>query len=582
MVKKRILSIALALCLVLTALPLSGVLALAATSGDFEYEVLSETDKTCVITDYTGTATELEIPSILDGYTVTSIGDFAFFYCTSLTSINIPDDVTSIGVFAFGLCTSLTSMDIPDGVTSIGDSAFAECTSLTSINIPNSITSIGASAFIYCTSLTSIDVAADNPNYSSQEGVLFNKDKTELLMYPAKKIDTFYSIPDTVTSIEGSAFSDCTSLTSINIPTGVTSIGDSAFYRCTSLTSINIPDGVTYIGNRTFTDCSSLTNIDIPDSVTSIGGGAFSSCRALTNIDIPDSVTSIGASAFNGCTSLTSIEIPDGVTSIGDHAFMGCTSLTSIDISDSVTSIGDSAFEGCTSMTSMDIPDSVTSIGWLAFYDCTSLTSVFIPESVAYIASNAFSNCENVTIYGAAGSYAETYAEQNDIPFVGVSPTLAKDRSQVRFTAENGDIADAFDYRLISSIPDAAWDLYFDNGSGGTTITAVGFVAANESDRATLAGAQAAVEAGTALPAGWKTADTDYIQKTGDDADAYFGCIIKGIKHSEQTEDIVCSAYIAYTTAAGQTAYVWYDAPIVAPVATNYDAAADAWREMNA
>ena len=162
------------------------------------------------------------------------------------------------------------------------------------------------------------------------------------------------------------------------------------------------------------------------------------------------------------------------------------------------------------------------------------------------------------------------------------TPVVAKHKSQVRFTAENGDIADAFDYRLISSIPDVAWDLYFDNGSGGTTITAVGFVAANESDRATLADAQAAVENGTALPVGWKTADTDYIQKTGDDADAYFGCMIKGIKHSEQTEDIVCSAYIAYTTAAGQTAYVWYDAPIVAPVATNYDAAADAWREMNA
>ena len=161
------------------------------------------------------------------------------------------------------------------------------------------------------------------------------------------------------------------------------------------------------------------------------------------------------------------------------------------------------------------------------------------------------------------------------------TPVVAKHKSQVRFTAENGDIADAFDYRLISSIPDTAWDLYFAS-AGGTTITAVGFVAANESDRATLADAQAAVEGGTALPAGWKTADTDYIQKTDDDADAYFGCMIKGIKHSEQTEDIVCSAYIAYTTAAGQTAYVWYDAPIVAPVATNYDAAANAWREMNA
>ena len=329
------------------------------------------------------------------------------------------------------------------------------------------------------------------------------------------------------------------------------------------------------------------TELEIPSTldgytVTSIGMGAIDGCSSLTNIDIPDSVTSIGNLAFSSCTSLTSIDIPDGVISIGGSAFMGCYSLAHVNIPDNVTSIGTWAFYHCTSLTQVKIPNGVTQIPHQVFEGCTSLTSVFIPESVMYIEESAFLDCENVTIYGAAGSYAETYAEQNDIRFVGVPPTLAKDRSQVRFTAENGDIADAFDYRLISSIPDTAWDLYFDNGSGGTTITAVGFVAANESDRATLADAQAAVENGTALPAGWKTADTDYIQKTGDDADAYFGCIIKGIRHSEQTEDIVCSAYIAYTTAAGQTAYVWYDAPIVAPVATNYDAAANAWREMNA
>lgn len=395
--KKRVLSILLTLCVALTALPLSGVPALAATSGDFEYRVLSETDKTCEITDYTGSAAELEIPATLDGYTVTSIGMGAIDSCSSLTNIDIPDSVTSIGNGAFGFCPLLAS----------------------------------------------IDVAAENPSYSSQDGVLFTKDKTVLMKYPAKKQNTAYGIPNTVTSIGDDAFENCALLTSIDIPNGVTNIGDNAFAYCTSLTSITIPG----------------------------------------------SVTSIGHWAFNGCNDLT--------------------------------------------------------------------------------------------IYGVAGSYAETYAEQNAIPFISV-PVLVKDRSQVRFTAENGEIADAFDYRLISSIPDVAWDSYFDNGSGGTTITAVGFVAANLSDRATLAGAQAAVESGTALPAGWKTADTDYIQKAGDDADAYFGCIIQGIKHSEQTEDIVCSAYIAYTTAAGQTAYVWYDAPVVALVATNYDAAADAWRAANA
>ena len=162
------------------------------------------------------------------------------------------------------------------------------------------------------------------------------------------------------------------------------------------------------------------------------------------------------------------------------------------------------------------------------------------------------------------------------------TPVVAKHKSQVRFTEENGDLADAFDYRLISVMTDADWDAYFVDADGNVTITAVGFVAANESDAAKLADAQAAVESGATLPEGWKTASTNYIQKADETSDAYFGCIIKGIKHSEQTEDIICSAYVAYTDADGQTGYVWYDEPIVAAVATNYDAAADAWRGANA
>ena len=510
--KKRVLSILLTLCMALTALPLSGVPALAATSGDFESRGLSETDKTCEITDYTGSAAELEIPATLDGYTVTSIGMGAIDSCSSLTNIDIPDSVTSIGNGAFGFCPLLAS----------------------------------------------IDVAAENPSYSSQDGVLFTKDKTALMKYPAAKPDTAYSIPDTVTSIGGSAFAFCEALTNIDIPESVTSIEESAFQGCSSLTSIDIPNNVTYLADFSFAECASLRSISIPDTVTSIGFRAFYKCSALTAITIPNSVTRIGEWAFAYCDVLKDVTINNGVTNIGRYAFRVCTSLTSIHIPNCVTSIEEGTFERCTSLASITIPESVTSID-----------------------EQAFRSCDNLTIYGVAGSYAETYAEQNGIPFVGVPPTLAKDRSQVRFTAENGDIADAFDYRLISSIPDMVWDLYFAS-AGGTTITAVGFVAANESDRAALADAQAAVESGTALPAGWKTAGTDYIQKADDDADAYFGCMIKGIQHSEQTEDIVCSAYIAYTTAAGQTAYVWYDAPVVALVATNYDAAADAWRAANA
>ena len=194
---------------------------------------------------------------------VTSIGESAFYNCSSLTSVNIPDNVTNIGNSAFSGCNSLTSVNISDSVTSIGDAAFKFCSRLKSVNIPDSVTGIGNSAFLYCISLTSI------------------------------------SIPDSVTSIGEFAFSGCRSLTSVNIPDSVTSIGVYAFSYCSSLISVNIPDSVTSIGDSAFYDCSSLTSINIPDSVTSIGGSAFSYCSSLTSISIPDSVTWIDNGAFN-------------------------------------------------------------------------------------------------------------------------------------------------------------------------------------------------------------------------------------------------------------------------------------------
>ena len=394
---RKYFAILLALVMALTAFPLSGVTASAATSGDFFYKVLSEEDKTCEITGCTGYATALVIPSELDGYTVTSIGDAAFSWCESLTSVDIPDSVTSIGDYAFSWCESLTSVDIPDSVTSIGEMAFYNCTSLTNIT-----------------------VATSNPNYSSENGVLFNKDKTTLIQYPAGKTDISYTIPDSVTSIGESAFADCDSLTSISIPDSVTSIGDSAFYSCNSLASVDIPDSVTSIGDSAFEFCDSLTSINLPNSVTSIGDSAFSNCASLPSVTIPDSVTSVGYNAFaycdslisvdisnsmtstgNGtfayCDSLTSINLPNSVTSIGDSAFSNCDSLTSINLPNSVTSIGESAFADCDSLTSISIPDSVTSIAEGAFWGCTSLTSVDIPDSVTSIGDSAFRNCDSLT-----------------------------------------------------------------------------------------------------------------------------------------------------------------------------------------
>ena len=331
---------------------------------------------------------------------VTTIGEYAFNWCDSLTSVTIPDSVTTIGVGAFAVCNRLTEFKgkfasedsrclivdgilnsfapaglteytTPNSVTTIGSYAFYGCSSLTSVTIPDSVTTIGDSAFRYCINLTSV------------------------------------TIGDIVTTIGDGAFSVCSSLTSVTIGDSVTTIGDGAFAYCSSLTCVTIPDSVTTIGSWAFENCSSLTSVTIPDSVTTIGGFVFNCCSSLTSVTIGNSVTTIGEWAFVACYSLTSITIPDSVTTIGDGAFADCSSLqefkgkfasedgrcliidgvlnsfaigcgaTEYTILDSVTSIGNNAFENCSYLTSVTIPDSVTSIGNSAFYWCESLTSVY-------------------------------------------------------------------------------------------------------------------------------------------------------------------------------------------------------------
>jgi len=418
------------------------------TEDGIAYEITENNTVTITGYDEDLLPAVLAIPAEIEEYPVTAIGEDAFSDCSALTSVTIPASVQSIGDWAFSYCKNLKSVTIPEGVTDIGIWAF-DSTGLTGVTIPASVQSIGAGAFASCRALQQIEVDPENTYYSSDGGVLFNKDKTALVQLPGGYTGS-YVIPADVSGISNCAFCGCSSLTDVTIPEGVTSIGLRAFVGCTGLTSVTIPEGVASIGLETFYGCASLESVTIPESVQSIAEWAFSRCASLKSVTIPGSVQSIGQDAFSQCTGLESVMISEGVQSFDTYVFEGCDSLTGITIPASVTSIGVGVFTSCPALQQIEVdpenayyssdggvlfnkdkttlvqfpggysgsytvPETVTRIDEWSFTDCGSLESITFPVSVQSIGGYAFQSSAGLksVTFAAGVRVIEEYAFSN-------------------------------------------------------------------------------------------------------------------------------------------------------------------------
>ena len=404
---KRLISLLVAVCMMITMLPLSAVTAFAAdTSTDpeaddgvykYAYKVNEDGSNTVTITEFRGPVDpandgpyNITIPATLGGHPVTGLGESSFstehfdsplydIHHTKIQSVTIPESVTSIGRAAFLNCTGLASLTIKGVATSIGAAAFSTCTSLTSLSLVGSFQTIGEHAFASCNSLTSLSLTGD----VQKIGDYAFANCTSL---------TSLSLTGNVQKIGDHAFSSCSSLKTVTLPKSLTSIGSLAFDACTSLDSIEIPGTVTEIGNFAFNN-SGLISVTIDEGVQSTGTHMFHQCGNLTTVTFPESLKTIADGSFAYCSNLNHVNIPARVTCIGDGAFSNCTSLSKITLQDGVKTIGADAFLSCEALTSITLPDSVTDIGKEAFQNCKGLESITIPKNVTTIEPDTFYWC---------------------------------------------------------------------------------------------------------------------------------------------------------------------------------------------
>ena len=448
----------------------------------YEVKTDNETGKQYAsITGYTGNPSVLVIPSEIDGYSVQMISSQAFEGKTSLRAVTIPDSVTEIGSSAFADCTNLQNVELSKGLVSLDSNAFNGCVSLLEIEIPKSLTQVslggtsssltngvfggsGLTTVRFEQGMTRVpEYLFRNATHLQNVEFLDTMTTIESGAFVRCTSLTEVVLPESLTSIEGTAFEGCTGLTAIDIPDTVTAIGIHAFEDCTNLkdvhlpknlatlssylfrgcsamqvielpptleeiedaafensgmVSIEIPGNCATLGNDVFADCVSLKEAVLEPGVKSIGNNCFDGCTALETVSLPEGLTTIRDFAFRNCDALTAVEVPDSVTTLETYAFSSCDSLSDVSLGTGITEIPQYAFYGCPSLQKVTIPYRVTEISGYAFANCTGLTEITIPQSVTTIASTAFSYPDKLTIYGVAGSYAETYANDHSIKFV--------------------------------------------------------------------------------------------------------------------------------------------------------------------
>lgn len=365
--------------------------------------------------------THIEIPD-----TVTTIGACAFMRCSNLATIQIPDSVTAIGKSAF-YNSGLTAITIPDSISAYSDNVLRDCAKLVSANLSETALVIPAAMFSGCSSLESITIP---------DGVKVINNETFKGCSALKTA----ALPDSVTKIGNSAFADCAVLTDLTwLPYTVTSIGNGAFQNCAGLTSAALPDLVSSLGENAFKGCAGLVSFEGGADLLSIGNNCFQDCASLTDVDLVDGLKTIGNYAFQNCAKLEKIVLPDSVTSIGTYIFQQAPALKDVTLSKGLTVIPSYAFANCTALERLDIPKGVTTIKGYAFYQDTNLKTFTIPASVANIEGNAFSYPAMTTVYGVAGSYAQSFANwQSFIDITKAASGLALASGANSMTIGNG------------------------------------------------------------------------------------------------------------------------------------------------